>query len=432
MTTTRRLPATLATLLAATLIVSGCNSTDSTPAPRSRTATATRTGRSGPATANNRQATILPARVSSTQLPGQGSDTRSIAEKVGYIQSLPYHDRNTAAQALGLSEAHLLAADVGKNVIRLKDGPDTANSILLRLHELGQIRASARNADIILNVTGTTPPGRLINVGEGREPRTFPGYFGPPIDLRPNLSKWQFTFAQITFTREGQARRSLNFFDAQGRAIQRLTLDNPEGIAAFEKILKDYRADAQTSDLALAPEDPDERPPARPDAQVDVAGLHAAWDAMTDVHQYATILAKYDVTRTQALRLAGPSRAQPLAAPTAVAALLRAAAAADIEIMAFVSNSANTQIFTGKINAPTTAHGGWLQVTDAQGLSLLIREAGLGQIWHVKKPVNVGYLSTVEVYNAQGEIILQFYSRREPGKPESDTWRDILASLPKA
>jgi len=421
MSTTRRLPATLASLLAASVILAGCNSTG-TPPPATggtatpRTATATRAGRSGPANTDSRQATTLPARVPSTRVPGQGSDSRSIAEKVGYIQSLPYHDRSTAANALGLAEVHLIAADVGKNVIRLKDGPDTANSILLRLHELGRIRASSRNDDIVLSVTGTTPPGRLINVGEGREPRTFPGYFGPPIDLRPNLSNWQFAFAQITFTREGQVRRSLNFFDGQGRAVQRLYIDSADGITGFEAILQDYRAETQTSEIALTPEEPAD--PVRPDSQVDTAGLIAAWDAMTDVHQYAG--------------LAGPSRAQRLASPDALGALLHAAAAADIEIMAFVSNSANTQIFTGKIEAPTRSHGGWLQVTDAQGLSLLIREAGLDQIWHVKKPVNVGYLSTVEVYNAKGEIIVQFYSRRPPGKPESDTWRDILAKLPTA
>jgi len=387
MKTARRLPSTLASLLAATLLLAGCNTTDSN-SPEGKTAN----------TVGTTNAT---------------SDTRDLDE------------------TSGLSEAQLLAADVGKNVIRLKDGRETAYSILLRLHELGRIRASARNEHVILSVVGTTPPPRQISATETREARSFPGYFGPPIDLRPSFSNWQFTFAQITATPDGQVVRNLNFFDGQGRSVQRLTIDSPDAIAAFEKIVEEFRAEAQTSEIALTPEEPAD--PVRPDSQVDVPGLVAAWDAITDVHQFSsTVLAKYDVTRLQALRLAGPERAQRLASPAALSALLKAAAKEDIEIMAFVSNSANTQIFTGKINKPTKSADGWIHVSGESALSLMIHEAGIDQIWLVKKPSSVGILSTVEVYNAEGEVIVQFYSKREPRKPESDTWRSLLAKLPKA
>jgi len=387
MTCSRRLPATLASLLAATVIVAGCNTTDTA-------------GTSGKA-----------------------------ASPTGRAAS----DSHSAAQATrsGLSEAQILAADVGKNVIRLQDGRETAIAILMRLHDLGHIRAAAHNESIFLSLTGTTPPPRPLPNTETGEARSFPGYFGPPIDLRPNFSNWQFTFAQVTLSPEGQPLRSLHFFDGQGRAVQQLTIDTPEGIAAFEKILQEFRAKTQTSGIALSPEEP--AAPVQPDYEVDVPSLIAAWDAITDVHQFSTaVLAKHDVTRLQALRLAGTERAQRLASPAALSALLKAAAQADIEIMAFVSNSANTQIFTGKINAPTKSANGWLHVSGENDLDLKIREAGIDQIWLVKKPSSIGTLSTVEVYNAKGEVIVQFYSKRAPRKPESDTWRALLAKLPKA
>jgi len=408
MKTSRRPLASLASVIAATsaaLLLAGCNTTDTSTA------------------STQVAATIGTADVA--------SDPRSVAEKVGYLQTVDHDQLASEAARLGLSEAHLIAADVGKNVIRLQDGRETGSAILLRLHELGRIRASAHNDDVFLGVTGTTRPPREIPATEEREARQFPGYFGPPIDLRPSYANWQFTFAQITFSREGQIRRHLQFFDGQGRAVQRITIDTPEGIAAFEKIVEEFRNKTQSPELALLPEEPAD--PVRPDAEVDVPSLIAAWDAITDVHQFGTaVLAKHDVTRLQALRLAGPERAQKLASPDALTALLKAAAKEDIEIMAFVSNSANTQIFTGKINAPTKSASGWVRVDDAHGLTLMIREAGIDQIWLVKKPSSIGTLSTVEVYNAQGEVIVQFYSKREPRKPESDTWRELLAKLPKA
>jgi len=421
MKTARHRLATLASLLAATLVIAGCNNTGSTPSTGKTASTAGHASAVAPAHAVVDLGTVSSA----------STDTRSLAEKIGYLQSLDRHERVREASRLGLSEAHLLAADVGKNVIRLKDGRETAIAILMRLHELGQIRASARNDDVVLSVVGTTPPPRQFPATETREARSFPGYFGPPIDLRPNFANWQFSFAQITFTREGQVQRNLVFFDAQGRIVQHLTIDTPDGIAAFEQILTNFRADPQTSEIVLTAEEPAD--PVRPDSQVDVPSLIAAWDAITDVHQFSSaVLAKHDVTRLQALRLAGNERAQRLASPDALSALLKAAAKEGLEIMAFVSNSANTQIFTGKINEPTKTAGGWLRVDDDKGLSLAIREAGIDQIWLVKKPSSIGILSTVEVYNAKGEVIVQFYSKREPRKPESDTWRALLANLPKA
>jgi len=386
-TSRRRLTSPFASLLVATCLLSACNTTDTAPA--------------------NEKA----ARAASPI--GAAADSRTLAKKNG------------------LSEAHLIAADVGKNVIRLQDGRETPIAILLRLHELDRIRASARNEHVILNVVGTTPPPRLIPATETREARSFPGYFGPPIDLRPSFSNWQFSFAQISFSPEGEVRRSLNFFDGQGRAVQQLTIDSPDGIAAFEQVLQDFRAETQTSEIALLLKEPDD--PVRPDSQVDVPSLIAAWDAITDVHQFGSaVLAKHDVTRLQALRLAGTERAQPLASRAALSALLKAAAEADLEIMAFVSNSANTQIFTGKINAPTKSADGWIHVSGENDLNLMIHEAGIDQVWLVKKPSSIGTLSTVEVYNVEGEVIVQFYSKRAPRSPESDTWRALLAKLPKA
>ncbi|KXU35636.1 hypothetical protein AXK11_05825 [Cephaloticoccus primus] len=416
MKTSRRLPATLASLVAATVILAGCNTTDTT----------------GP---NNRAATASPAaaptaRTSPAWAGVPVEEQRSVTEKLAYLQTVDRHDRVREARRLGLSEAHLFAFDVGKNVIRLKDGRDTAYSILLRLHELGRIRAAARNEHVILNVTGTANPPRQIPATAEREARTFPGYFGAPIDLRPDFAQWQFTFAQVTFTREGQARRSLHFFDAQGRAVQRLYIDSLDGIEAFEKIVQDFRADAQSAQVLTTPAEPEPTP--RAEANIDTAGLLAAWDKLTDVHQFSGLLAKFDVTRLQALRVAGPARAQRLSGPDALIALLNGIATRQIEILAFVSNSANTQIFTGKIEEPTQTAGGWIRVTDSNGLNLLIQKAGIDQLWLVRKPSSVGILSTVEVYNSAGEVIVQFYSRRTRGQGESETWRELLASLPKA
>ncbi len=359
--------------------------------------------------------------------PPAATATLSLADRVAaFRQENPRVMTRDAARRLGVSEADLLTLNIGSTVTRLRDGGDTGRAILGRLHELGRVTSVTRNDEVTLEVTGTANAPRVRPGTDGRPDRTIPGYFGGPIDLRPFFDKWQYAFAVVAPGREGRTRRSFQFFDAHGTAVQKLYLEDEAAIPVFERIVAELRAAHQSPELAVTPLPAATR--AKPDAEIDTAGFLAAWDEMTDVHQFGGILREFGVTRQQALRLAGAERAYRVASPAALRAFLETAAANGTEFLAFVGNNGLTQVFTGSIQK-TGASGPWFNVLDPD-FNLHVREDLLGEIWVVKKPSGQDLLTAVEVYNHAGDIVVQFYSRRAARQPESATWRALLSGLP--
>ena len=47
----------------------------------------------------------------------------------------------------------------------------------------------------------------------------------------------------------------------------------------------------------------------------------------------------------------------------------------------------------------------------------------------MKKPTKDGIVTGLEVYDAQGELIVYFFGKRKPGIPELESWREIIKNL---
>jgi putative hemin transport protein len=47
----------------------------------------------------------------------------------------------------------------------------------------------------------------------------------------------------------------------------------------------------------------------------------------------------------------------------------------------------------------------------------------------VNKPTSDGWVTSLELYSATGDLIAQFFGERKPGKPELAPWRELMASL---
>ena len=73
--------------------------------------------------------------------------------------------------------------------------------------------------------------------------------------------------------------------------------------------------------------------------------------------------------------------------------------------------------------------GPWVNVLDP-GFSLHLREDRVAQTWLVRKPTADGIVTSVELFDAQGETIAMFFGERKPGTPEIAPWRELLAALP--
>lgn len=329
-----------------------------------------------------------------------------------------------AAQKLNVSEAELVATNVGKGATRLRDGGVSYKAVYDRLHELGQIKAITRNDSAVLERVGTVTQAKLNADG-----RVIPGtgFAGGPIDLRFGTDQWRSAFAVVQPGREGKISRSLQFFDVHGNAVNKVYLDNEAGVAAFDKLVADFKAPEQPAYLSV------DKAPAKvvkkPNGEVDVKELRDTWNELSDVHEFPRLLKDLGITREQALDLIGKDAAYRISAQS-VQTLLDSAATQGQPIMVFVSNPGMTQIFSGKITK-VKATEEWYNVLDPD-FNLHLRQAGIDHGWVVKRPAKDGMITSVEFYDAKGEQVVNFFSRRDRNKEETVAWRNIVASLKKA
>jgi putative hemin transport protein len=317
-----------------------------------------------------------------------------------------------AAHALGVSEGEALAAFVGKHVVRLE-----ARFVELfeEMPALGPVMALTRNEAAVHEKYG--PFEQMSHDGQ------MGLALGSAIDLRIFYRNWAAGFAVQEETARG-TMKSVHFFDAQGHAVHKVFLREHSDHAAFDALVERWRMPGQTAGLevAAAPEPEAERP----DGEIDIAGFHAAWDALTDTHQFFGLLRKFGLARTQALRLAERRFAQPVDLDAA-RLVLECAASTELPIMVFVGNHGMIQIHTGPIRA-VRSMGPWLNVLDP-GFNLHLREDLIAHAWVVKKPTSDGVVTSLELFDAKGHNIAMLFGARKPGAPELQGWRELIAGV---
>lgn len=319
-----------------------------------------------------------------------------------------------ASEQLGVSEAELLATQIGETVTRLK--PEFA-AILSQIESLGKVMALTRNEECVherkgvyLNADFSSPHAGL--------------FVGEDIDLRIFLSAWDKAYA-VSETSEHGSRKSLQFFGKDGLAIHKIYLTPDSNEAAFDTLVEKYKSENQettetTTEVAALPTE-------KPDTEIDVAGFQKAWVELKDTHEFFGMLKKFGVTRTQALRLAPNDYFAKQVEKEVIVTLLEEAAKQKLPIMVFVGNRGNIQIHTGTVRK-TMWHGTWYNVMDPD-FNLHLDMSKIAQTYIVRKPTEDGVVTAVEVFNDKGEIIVQFFGKRKPGIPELEGWREIVAGL---
>lgn len=350
-----------------------------------------------------------------------------LAERWSQLQTAQpkLHPRDAARQ-LGVSEAQLLATEVGGKAIRLKAGAADIQALYDRLPELGRIKAITRNEDVVLERAGEVAPIR-----RDQEGRVVPGsgFAGGPIDLRFNTAQWASAFAVVQPGRSGKTSRSLQFFDRQGDAVHKVYLDNDDHVAAFDKLVADFRLADQQPALTVeaAPPPPAQQPAPAPSAAA-LQELRQSWQELTDVHQFPRLLRELQLSREQALQLIGTDSAWRIG-PQAAQALLEQARTRQQPIMVFVSNRGMTQIYSGTIGK-TSSTAEWYNVLDPD-FNLHMRVAAIDHGWVVRRPTDHGVITSVEFYDKAGRQLVNFFSRRDRGQPETAQWRDMVTALPR-
>lgn len=309
----------------------------------------------------------------------------------------------TLAQDMSVSEMELVAAGCGQIVPVLLTEP--AQDIFKELGSLGRVMALTRNDWCVHERHGKYEDiraGKVMGI-----------VLGPDIDLRMFFSCWKFTFAV-----NDDGRLSIQFFDAAGAALHKVYITDESDVDAYHALVARFT-------------DPDpvwpQAVPAAPKADETVAQapaqLREDWLAMKDTHEFHELLKRHNVSRLTALRDVGEDLAQQV--PDDVAErMLTDVAERDIAFMCFVGNRGMIQIHSGPIKKLMRT-GPWFNVLEPH-FNLHLDTTAIDSAWVVNKPTADGWVTSVECYAANGDLIAQFFGARKPGVPELTSWRELL------
>lgn len=318
-----------------------------------------------------------------------------------------------AAAHLGVTEAQLVAMDCGQGTTRLKGD---WKQFLAEFPQLGEVMTLTRNHWAVHEKTGNYAPV------------SFNGHVGlvldPNVDLRIFIGQWAKAFAVVNLAAKAY-KRSFQFFDSAGNAVHKVFVGD-DAADAFDALTAAYASEDQRGCEDVKPARA--AAPERPDADIDVEGMRATWDALQDTHDFYPLLRRYEVSRTQCFRLAGAPRAERLHGD-AWKTVLTEAAARELPIMVFVGNPGCIQIHTGVVRRVVPMEG-WFNIMDPH-FNLHVREAGIAEVWLTRKPTRDGVVTGVELFDAEGHEIAILFGKRKPGIPELPEWRALAEDLPR-
>lgn len=324
------------------------------------------------------------------------------------------------ARELGISEADYVAAHVGENAgVSARRIKPAARELLDELPKLGEVMTLTRNESAVHETIGTY--GRFMaNDGAAAA-------IGDNINLRLFFKHWAHGFA--VEKRDGDiVRRSLQFFDLAGDAVQKIHLRPTSNLEAYEALVQHMLSKDQSQTVETAPYPVTPRDAVTVDSFSRRDDLRDRWGAMTDIHEFYGILQEVGVSRHVAVHTVGEDYAWPLETGC-VAAALEQVAAAEMPAMCFVGSRGCVQIYGGPISTLKTA-GPWLNVIDP-GFHLHLRTDHIAEVWALKRPIREGHLSSIDAYDSQGRLIIQLFGARQMGQDEPADWRALVNAMPR-
>ena len=323
-------------------------------------------------------------------------------------------ERDLAAQ-LGISEAELVAAHCGDGVVRIEP---RVNDLLTGLEAVGEVMALTRNESAVHEKIGV-----YDKVVAGNHNAMV---LGENIDLRVFPKVWAHGFA--VEKRDGdEIRRSLQFFDGAGEAVHKVHLRPASSLYAYQKLVASLESSNQEPTVNISgPISDDQGEGGATTASPD--DLRDRWSRLTDVHQFFGMLKTLKLSRRQAVRMVGTDYAW-LLDNDAVRAMFHHASEGEMPIMCFVGNRGCIQIHSGPVKS-IKPMGPWINVLD-ETFHLHLRMDHIHEVWAVCKPTKDGHVTSLEVYAANGEMIIQFFGKRHEGESERDDWRFLTENLPR-
>lgn len=324
-----------------------------------------------------------------------------------------------AAFQLGVSELELLELELGFNVVRLKKH---FTSILKEVHKVGYVMALTRNEYAVHERKGV-----YHNISFMKDSQMGVAV-NPDIDLRFLMWDWKHAYA-VRMEKGNKTLYSLQFFNSYGEAIHKIYLTGKSNPAAYQELIEQYKAKNQKTLAVLKSRTEKTMVKEKNDESIAVSGFKRDWLALRDTHDFFPLLKKYEVSRTQALRLAPEGYAYQVA-KDAIAEVFEQAVLGEVPIMVFVNSPGCIQIHTGEVKNLIPMKN-WFNVMDPE-FNLHLNMDGVDSCWVVKKPTVDGIVTSLELYDEAGDLIVYCFGARKPGLPELGAWRNIIGELAAA
>jgi putative hemin transport protein len=311
-----------------------------------------------------------------------------------------------------VSEAELLSSQIGESVTTLKSNwPE----ILVEFKKLGKVMSLCRSNGCVLEHKGNF---QKITI-DGSAPHQMATVIGP-IEQRVFFSAWKFGFAVENETSRG-VMRSFQFFDKSGTAILKVYLQDDTKVDIFNQLVSAYRSENQQQDLQI-----EEFVKPEYAKKIDMDAFTHDWENMKDTHDFFGMLRKYNVHRLDAVKWIDDRWANEVDRLSA-RKIVEIASASQLPIMIFVGNRGNIQIHQGKVKT-IRQMGDWLNVLDPQ-FNMHLNEDLIANAFVVHKQTEDGLVSSLELFDKEGEMIAQFFGLRKPGLPQLPAWSALIDSL---
>lgn len=315
------------------------------------------------------------------------------------------------AAMFGIKEVQLVSAFCGHRNARIRMEMD---NIFRGLANVGEVLALTRNESAVHEKVGVydkyhSGKHASMMLGEAIDTRMFPKHFVHGFLVKKETDKG--------------IKQSLQFFDAQGDAVHKIHSCSSTDMLAWDKLMEELHHSDQTQELDCVGRSINEYA----DEPIKlVEQLKSQWEKMTDTHQFVGIIRKLKLSRHQAVKIIGDEFAWKIDKKS-IEKMMRQSADKQLPIMCFVGSQGCIQIHSGPIqNIKRMGH--WLNIMD-EGFHLHLRTDQIEDVWVVRKPTDKGHVTSIEAYNASGELVIQFFGKRVEGHDEREIWRDIVEGL---
>ncbi len=321
-----------------------------------------------------------------------------------------------AAKRLNVTEAELLASCANDTSFHLMNHPE---ALLSALQTVGEVLIVTRNESVILEKKGTFKD-LVFDTQNG-----FKILKSDSLGLHLLLNSCRYTFLVIEEKHIGH-RKSLQFFDRHGQAVQKIYLTQNSNEQAFEKIITRFISSYQPTYLDISKDETDKQSASKQQATKWPA-LSEDGQTIQSSHDFFKLLIGRNVSRQQAYDNVGRDLAYEIV-PSALQPLCEMAKQDNISLTLAVGNSACMQFHSGPVDK-AGEHGQWFNMLNSD-FNLYTNSHRITQAWVIRKPQQGNPITLIEFFDDQDHLALQITAINKPDIPESSQWRELVAQLP--